>query len=159
MYSARARITLTLSVFLVAILAAQTKPVTFNRDIAPIIYNNCSSCHRPGEAAPFSLLSFADVSKHGRQIAAVTASRLMPPWKADAGSYPFRDERRLSAEQISLLGEWVKQGMPEGNAKDAPVAPKVASGWMLGEPDLVIEIPAGYHVPADGPDIYRNIAV
>jgi hypothetical protein len=115
MRSSRVRLTLAISLFVAAILPAQTKPVTFNRDIAPIIYNSCSSCHRPGEAAPFSLLSFADVSKHGRQIAAVTASRLMPPWKADASSYPFRDERRLSAEQLSLLGEWVKQGMPEGN--------------------------------------------
>ena len=63
-----------------------SKSVTFNHDIAPIIYGNCSSCHRPGEAAPFSLLSFADVSKRGRLIATVTSSRVMPPWKADAGS-------------------------------------------------------------------------
>jgi hypothetical protein len=136
-----------------------SKPVTFSHDIAPIIYDNCSSCHRPGEAAPFSLLSFADVSKRGRLIATVTASRVMPPWKAEAGSYAFRDERRLSESQVALIGEWVKQGMPEGNPKDAPPAPKFSSGWMLGEPDLVVEMPAGFHVPADGPDIYRNIAI
>jgi len=149
--------------FLVALYAqapAKTAhAVTFNRDIAPIIYTNCSSCHRPGEAAPFPLLSFADVAKRGRLIATVTSTRLMPPWKAEQGSYAFRDERRLTDSQIALIGEWVKAGMPEGDAKDAPVAPKFTSGWMLGQPDLVVEMPAGFHVPADGPDIYRNIAV
>lgn len=133
--------------------------VTFNKQIAPIIYNNCSSCHRPGEAAPFSLLSYADVQKRGKTIAAVTTARFMPPWKADETAYRFRDERRLKDSEIALIQEWVKQGMPEGKAGDAPAPPKFSSGWMLGEPDLVIELPAAYHVPADGPDIYRNIAV
>jgi len=136
-----------------------SKTVSFNRDIAPIIYSNCSSCHRPGEAAPFSLLSYSDVSKRGRTIAAVTASRIMPPWKAETASYAYRDQRRLTNDQIALIAEWVKQGMPEGDRKDAPAPPKFASGWMLGEPDLVVEMPAPFHVPADGPDIYRNIAV
>src|SRR5580704_7113949 len=137
--------------------AAQT--VTFNKDIAPIVYNNCASCHRPGEAAPFSLLSYQDVSKRGRIIASVTQSRFMPPWKAEATSYPFRDERRLKDSEIALVQQWVKQGMPEGKPSNAPAPPKFASGWMLGEPDLVVEMPAAYHVPADGPDIYRNIAL
>ncbi|HWF09646.1 MAG TPA: cytochrome c, partial [Bryobacteraceae bacterium] len=80
---------------LAAPFAAAQTPVTFNKQIAPIIYNNCSSCHRPGEAAPFSLLSYQDVAKKARLIAAVTASRYMPPWKAEPGSYAFKDERRL----------------------------------------------------------------
>ena len=138
-------------------LSAQT--VTFNKDIAPIVYSNCASCHRPGEAAPFSLLSYQDVSKRGRIIASVTQSRFMPPWKAEETSYPFRDERRLKDSEIALIQQWVKQGMPEGKPSDAPPPPKFASGWMLGEPDLVVEMPAAYHVPADGPDIYRNIAI
>jgi hypothetical protein len=136
---------------------AQT--VTFNKDIAPIVYNNCASCHRPGEAAPFSLLSYQDVSKRGRIIASVTQSRFMPPWKAEETSFPFRDERRLKDNEIALIQQWVKQGMPEGKPSDAPPPPKYASGWMLGEPDLIVEMPAAYHVPADGPDIYRNIAI
>jgi len=139
------------------LLPAQS--VTFNKQIAPIVYNNCSSCHRPGEAAPFSLLSYQDVMKRGRTIASVTAARFMPPWKAEAGSYAFKDERRLKDSEIALIEEWVKQGMPEGKAGDAPAPPKFASGWMLGEPDLIVEMPAAYHVKADGPDIYRNIAV
>lgn len=141
------------------LLAAQGQKVTFNKEIAPIIYKNCSSCHRPGEAAPFPLLSYQDVAKKGKLIATVTAARFMPPWKAEPGSYSFKDERRLNADEIALIADWVKDGMPEGKPGDAPAAPKFASGWMLGEPDLVIEMPAAYHVPADGPDIYRNIAV
>ena len=82
----------------------------------------------------------------------------MPPWKAEAGSYAFKDERRLKDGEIALIQTWVKQGMPEGD-NAAPAPPKFASGWMLGEPDLIVEMPAAYHVPADGPDIYRNIAV
>jgi hypothetical protein len=133
--------------------------VTFNKQIAPIIYKNCSSCHRAGEAAPFSLLSYGDVSKRAKTIASVTAARFMPPWKAQEGSYGFKDERRLKDSEIALIQEWVKQGMPEGKDAPAPDPPKFASGWMLGEPDLIVEMPAGYHIPADGPDIYRNIAI
>src|ERR1019366_963164 len=136
-----------------ACFSVSGQTVTFNKQIAPIIYNNCSSCHRPGEAAPFSLLSYAGVSKKGKIIASVTAAHFMPPWKAEAGSYAFKDERRLTDSQIALIGDWVKEGMPEGKPNDAPAPPKFASGWMLGEPDLVVEMPTAYHVPADGPDI------
>jgi mono/diheme cytochrome c family protein len=144
-----------------ALIPADEAPgqmVTFNRQIAPIIYNNCSSCHRPGEAAPFSLLSYQDISKRARTIASVTAARFMPPWKAESGSYPFQDERRLQDTDIALIQAWVKQGMPEGN-EPAPAPPKFASGWILGEPNLIVEMPAAFHVPADGPDIYRNMAL
>src|SRR5438093_2683796 len=138
--------------------AAPGAPATFNRDIAPIIHRNCSSCHRPGEAAPFPLLTYPDVTKKGKMIAKVTASHLMPPWKAESASYSYRDERRLTETEIALIQEWVKANMPEGSG-EKPEPPKFASGWMLGEPDLVVEMPAAYHVPADGPDIYRNIAL
>jgi hypothetical protein len=134
------------------------QPVTFNRQIAPIVYNNCSSCHRPGEAAPFSLLSYQDVMKKGRIIAVATSSRLMPPWKAEPASYPYRDERRLADSEIALIQQWVRDGMPEGPGP-RPEAPKFESGWQLGPPDLIVEMPAAYHVPADGADIYRNIAI
>lgn len=139
--------------------AATDTPVTFNKDIAPIIYKNCSSCHRPGEAAPFSLLSYADVLRKAKTIARATASHLMPPWKAEPASFAYRDERRLTDAQIALIQNWVKQGTREGNASDKIKPPKFASGWQLGEPDLVVEVPSAFHVPADGPDIYRNIAV
>ena len=133
--------------------------VTFNHDIAPIIYQNCSTCHRPDEAAPFSLLSYHDVQRKAKTIGRVTASREMPPWKAEPASYEYRDERRLTTNQIALIQQWVAAGMPEGDASEKPEPPKFTSGWLLGEPDLVVEMPAAFHVPADGPDIYRNIPV
>ncbi|HSU53130.1 MAG TPA: hypothetical protein VLT36_03640 [Candidatus Dormibacteraeota bacterium] len=149
----------TLAVLLNGSMAMCYASVTFNHDVAPVLYQNCTYCHRPGEAAPFSLLSYRDAEKKGKTIAKVTASRTMPPWKAEAASYPYRDERRLTDAQIALLQAWVKDGMPEGDPAEKPEPPKFASGWQLGEPDLVVEMPAAYHVPADGPDIYRNIAV
>src|SRR2546429_798137 len=146
------------ALLLAAPLVVQSDMVTFNQQIAPIIYRNCSACHRPGEAAPFALLSYADVVKKGKQIGKVTAAHVMPPWKAEPASYAYRDERRLSEEEIALIQAWLNQGMPEGSGKK-PEPPQFASGWRLGEPDLVVEMPVAYHVPADGPDIYRNIAV
>lgn len=139
--------------------AAKLPAVTFDKEIAPIIYNNCSSCHRPGEAAPFSLLSYGDVAKRGKLIATVTKSRYMPPWKAEHSSFSFQDERRLADREIALIDQWVKEGMQEGTASDLPPAPKFASGWQLGEPDMIVELPTAFKVPADGADIYRNIAV
>jgi hypothetical protein len=133
--------------------------VTFNRNVAPIIYNHCSSCHRPGEAAPFSLLSYQDVVKKGKTIARATHERIMPPWKPEDGSFTFRDDRHLSEDQIATVQAWVNAGMPEGNPAEKPATPTFTSGWALGQPDMIVEMPAAYHVPADGPDIYRNIAV
>src|ERR1043166_7338078 len=95
-------------VLLLAPVLCCAQTVTFNQQIAPIIYYNCSGCHRPGEAAPFSLLSYRDVLQKGRLIAAVTSSHQMPPWKAEPASYPYRDERRLSDAQIALIQQWVK---------------------------------------------------
>jgi len=141
-----------------AAVAISAASVTFNHDVAPVIYRNCSPCHRPGEAAPFSLLSYEDTKKKAKMIAKVTGSRLMPPWKAEPASYSYRDERRLTEAEIALLKDWVEAGMSEGTGPK-PVPPTFASGWRLGEPDLVVEMPAAYHVPADGPDIYRNLAV
>src|SRR5260370_39964010 len=113
--------------------------VTFNRDVAPIIYHNCASCHRPGEAAPFPLLSYQDTAKKGKQIAKVTSSRFMPPWKPETASFPYRDERRLADNEIALIQDWVSQGMPEGRAADRQPPPTFASGWQLGGPDLVVQ--------------------
>ena len=143
---------------LAAPAGAASSQVTFNNHIAPIIYRNCSGCHRPGEAAPFALLSYDDVQKKGKTITKAVVSHAMPPWKAEPASFPYRDERRLAEQEIGLIESWVKEGMPEG-AGPKPEPPKFASGWLLGEPDLVVEMPAAFHVPGDGPDIYRNIPV
>src|SRR5580658_1666217 len=100
--------------------AANAATPTFNKDIAPILYNNCATCHRPGEVAPFSLLTYADAARKAGLLATVTEKRVMPPWKAEPGYGSFANERRLSEHQIALIRDWAKAGAPEGEAKDKP---------------------------------------
>jgi mono/diheme cytochrome c family protein len=138
---------------------AAGKGVTFTETIAPIVYANCVTCHRPGEAAPFSLISYEDVAKRGALIAKVTAARYMPPWHATHGYGEFAGERRLTDQQIAAIGEWVKQGMPKGDSAKMPRLPEYADGWHLGKPDLIVEMPVGYDVPAAGPDQFRNFVI
>jgi mono/diheme cytochrome c family protein len=133
--------------------------VTFSEHIAPIIFNNCTTCHRPGQAAPFALMNYNDVKKRGALIAGVTQVRYMPPWHAAHGFGEFMDERRLSDEQIQLIATWVKSGMVEGDPNKLPPMPKFTEGWYLGKPDLVVTMPKGFALPASGPDIYRNFVV
>jgi tetratricopeptide (TPR) repeat protein len=130
--------------------------VTFNRNIAPIIYKNCSPCHRPGESGPFSLLSYEDVKRHASQIADVTKRRFMPPWLPEKGYGEFEDERRLTDKEITLIGQWVQQGAKLGPAAHAPVPPKFSSQWQLGPPDMILHVSHPYEVPADGNEIFWN---
>jgi Tfp pilus assembly protein PilF len=130
--------------------------VTFNRDIAPIIFQSCSTCHRPGEAAPFSLLTYSDVRKHARQIADVTKSRVMPPWLPEPQKLKFADEMRLSEDEINLIQTWVAQGEAEGNPAGLPPQPKFVEGWRLGEPDLVLKADKPFVLPPQGTDTYWN---
>ena len=129
---------------------------TFNRDIAPIIFHSCSTCHRPGEAAPFSLLSYSDVKKHARQIAEVTQSRAMPPWLPEPQELKFADELRLSDGEIGLIKRWAEQGAVEGNPANLPAEPKFAEGWRLGKPDLILTASKPFTLPAEGTDTYWN---
>jgi hypothetical protein len=140
-------------------MALANQPLTFYHDVAPIIYNRCAPCHHPGQAAPFDLLSYADVQKHARQIRSVVEQRIMPPWLPDAADGPFLGQRSLSTEQIATIQHWVEQGEPEGSASDAPIAPKWVEGWQLGTPDLVIRMAEPYGLPADGPDVYRSFVI
>jgi tetratricopeptide (TPR) repeat protein/mono/diheme cytochrome c family protein len=130
--------------------------VTFNRDIAPIIFQSCARCHRPGESGPFSLLTYDDVKKHARQIAVVTRDRVMPPWLPEPQSLKFADEMRLSDDEIAAIKKWVDAGTPEGNPADLPPQPKWVEGWQLGEPDLVLKAEKSYQLPAGGSDMYWN---
>ncbi len=129
--------------------------VTFSENVAPIIYHRCTGCHRPGEAAPFSLITYEDVAKRGKLIAMVTESRLMPPWRAEPASYPYKDSRRLSDSELATVQAWVKEGMPKGDAAKIPAPPKFPDGWQLGTPDLIVKMEKGFNVPAEGADIYR----
>jgi mono/diheme cytochrome c family protein len=133
--------------------------VAFSKDIAPIVFNNCTSCHRPGEVAPFALMNYADVSRHSHEIADLTGSHQMPPWKPAEGYGDFVGARRLTEQQIDLIQQWVKAGKPEGDPADLPAMPKFTSGWALGEPDMVVRMPEAFTLRADGPDQYRVFVI
>jgi len=143
--------------------AAQSQPadsnppqVTFNRDIAPIVFHACANCHRPGESAPFSLLTYADVKKHARQIAEVTRTRNMPPWLPAPQELKFADEMRLPDAEIALIQKWVDDGEVEGAAPDLPPQPKFVDGWQLGAPDLILTAEKPFVLPPQGTDTYWN---
>ena len=152
--------TLKTSILLAALSFGGAKAqVTFSENVAPIIYNRCTACHRPGEAAPFPLMNYDDVAKHGRLIAAVTASRIMPPWQAEPAAYEYKDSRRLTDAELKTIQAWVKQGMPKGDLSKVPALPKFTDGWQLGTPDLVLKMERGFTVPAEGADIYRYMRI
>ena len=130
--------------------------VTFDRDIAPILFRSCAQCHRPGESAPFSLLNYSDAKRHARQIAEVTRSRAMPPWLPVPQELKFANELRLSDPEIELMSRWVEQGSVEGNAADLPAAPKFVEGWHLGKPDLILTATKPLVLPPQGTDTYWN---
>ncbi len=130
--------------------------VTFNGDIAPILFRSCAICHHPGEAGPFALLSYADAKARARQIATVTAKRFMPPWLPEPQELKFADELRLSEDQIALIQKWVEEGASEGAPGDLPPAPHFVPGWQLGQPDKIIEAEKPYTLPASGSDMYWN---
>src|SRR5262249_18291747 len=112
--------------------APREKNVTFNRDVAPILFDHCSSCHRPGEAAPFSLLTYEDDRRRYKQIGDVTRRRFMPPWQPTPGHGDFLSDRRLTDAEIQTFADWVKADAPRGEAIDLPPSPKFVDGWQLG---------------------------
>src|SRR5262249_14457807 len=133
--------------------------LTFNKDIAPLVLKNCAPCHRAGQAAPFDLLTYEDVKKHAKDVARVTASRYMPPWLLEPGLGEFLGERRLTADQIGVMQQWLEEGAIEGAASSRPPAPQWTEGWLIGKPDLVITMPKPYSLPAEGRDVYRNFVI
>ena len=139
-------------------LLAAEKPA-FNRDIAPILFQECVECHHTGGVGPFSLTSYREVKKRANTILSVTKDRLMPPWPPEAGHGEFLGERRLTDAQIATIAQWAKAGMVEGLARDLPPLPKFRDDWQLGEPDLVVTPPKAFQLPADGPDVYRNLVM
>lgn len=122
---------------------------TFTKDVAPILYENCTSCHRPGEVAPMPLQSYEEARPWARAIKQKVMSREMPPWFADPRFGKFRNDRRLSSEQIDTITRWVDGGAPKGDPADLPPPPKFAAGWQGGEPDHVFVMPE-FTVPAEG---------
>lgn len=138
--------------------ARDSAAVTFARHVAPIVFEKCSCCHHPGEAAPFSLLTYDDVRSHAEQIVEVTQKRFMPPWLPSEGQGVFVGARRLTDRELQTLEQWVDAGAPRGDGSDLPPTPVFADGWQSGAPDLVLEIPA-YELAAQGADVFRNFVV
>ena len=135
------------------------KDVTFTRDVAPIFYKNCAECHRPGEAAPMSLLSFKEARPWAKSIKEKVATKQMPPWHADPKHGEFSNDRRLSQAQIDTISAWVDQGAKEGNPKDLPAPPKFIDGWIIGKPDVVLTMPNEFTLEASGPDEYQYFEI
>jgi len=132
---------------------------TFSKDIAPIIYKHCASCHRPGEIAPMSLLSYDEVRPWAAAIRSKVATGAMPPWHSAAPRGQFSNDRRLTDGEKDLIMRWVAGGAPKGNAKDQPPLPVFEDNWEIGKPDAIITMPEPYVVPASGVLAYQNITV
>ena len=121
---------------------------TFTRDVAPIVFERCTPCHRQGGSAPFSLESYDDVSSRASQIVQVTSSRYMPPWLPEPGYGEFVDQRILDERELGVLARWAEGGTPEGDARALPSHREWVDGWELGEPDLAVEMAEPFDLPA-----------
>jgi hypothetical protein len=146
----------TLLVFITARTAQTTAASpTFTKDVAPILYKHCASCHRPGDIAPMSLLTYEQARPWAKAIREQVASGQMPPWHAAESHGTFSNDRRLSEQEKATLIAWVGSGAPKGEAKDLPPAPKFTDGWEIGTPDAVISMPKPYAVPGEGTIDYQ----
>jgi peroxiredoxin len=133
--------------------------VTYAGDVAAILQNRCQSCHRPGEVAPFSLLSYDDARGHAAMIAEVVDDRRMPPWHADPRYGHFRNDRHLTPRERATLLAWVEQGTPLGDPAALPPPRTFPQGWQIGTPDIIFELPEPQTVAAQGtiPYIYVRV--
>jgi hypothetical protein len=153
-----------LSASAVGVVASPQAPAagdvpTFSRDVAPILYAKCVGCHRPGEVAPMSLITFSEVRPWAKSIREKVASRVMPPWHADTRYGKFRNDLSLPQREIDTLIRWVDGGAPEGNPAQMPKLPAFAEGWQIGTPDQVFEMSSEYEVPARGTIDYQYFEV
>jgi hypothetical protein len=146
--------------FTVAASAATSpKPVTFHKDVLPVLQKNCQTCHRPGEAAPMSFQTYQETRPWAKAIKQAVANKLMPPWFADPAHGKWANDRTMSPQDIATLVNWADSGAREGSAKDAPPPIQWTTGWGIGKPDHVVEMPAAYSVPADGTIDYQYVVL
>ena len=153
---------LTLGVVAVVIAPAaggQDAP-TFSKDVAPILYKNCVACHRPGEMGPMSLLTYADARPWAKSIRERVATRAMPPWFADPQFGRFSNNPSLNTKDIDTIVAWADGGAPQGSPKDMPALPaNMVEGWQIGTPDVVVEMPEEFQIPATGTINYKTYNV
>ena len=143
--------------------AAENDAVAFTRDVAPIFAESCMTCHRPGEIAPMSLLTYEESRPWARSIKREVVSGAMPPWHADPAYGESSNDRRLSEKEVQIIVDWVDAGAPRGNPEDLPELPEFLEGWqlspVLGPPDAIFQMEEDFIVPASGPDLNPNIEV
>lgn len=132
---------------------------TFSKDVAPILFKNCASCHRPGDIAPMPLMTYAQTRPWAKAIREQVATGQMPPWHATQAHGTFANDRRLSDHEKETLLRWVDGGAPQGNAKDLPPTPQFSDGWEIGKPDVVFTMPTAYEVPESGEIAYQYFQV
>lgn len=140
------------------VVASNSAAPTFSRDVAPLLRQHCSECHRPGGAAPFSLLTYDDVRPRAREIVAAASTRQMPPWKAAGPAGQFVSDRRLSSSDVAMLQAWLQNGAARGDG-DVPPSTRPSSAWQLGPPDMVVTLESPYRLPAGGSDRLRNFVI
>src|ERR1051325_2908126 len=133
--------------------------LTYSKHIAPIFMKNCMSCHRQGEIAPMALTSYKEIRPWARSIREKIITKEMPPWHADPAHGKWANDRRMAQSDIDTIVKWIDAGAPEGNPKDLPPMPKFATGWQIGEPDVIFYMPAEYSVPAEGAVAYQYFTV
>ena len=148
-----------LSVFSVALASAATTQVTFYKDVLPVLQKNCQTCHRPGEAAPMSLLTYDQARPWAKSIKQAVLTKKMPPWFADEHFGKFSNDRSLAQTDVDTLVNWVDAGAPAGNSADAPKPIDWVEGWRIGKPDVVLSMTEPFNVPASGTIDYQYIVV
>jgi hypothetical protein len=137
----------------ISTMAAQSpapSEITFSRDVAPILFEHCLHCHRPGEVAPFSMLTYAAVRPWARAIRQQVLTRRMPPWFLESESGSFQNSNELTEKELQILASWVDGGASEGKPSDMPPPPQFGAGWEIGTPDLVVKMTEPYRIPAGG---------
>ncbi len=146
-------------VFLLTGALCSAKDITYYKDVAPIVQSRCQECHRPGEAAPMSLLTYKDVRPWAKAIKSAVLSKKMPPWFADEAHGEFSNDRRLSESELKTLAAWVDGGAKEGDPADGPKPHQFSEGWTIGKPDVVLEMPTEVKIPASGKIEYTYVVV
>ncbi len=139
--------------------SAQSRGVTYTKDVAPILYKACVECHRPSMFAPMSLLTYEETRPWARAIRSRVIKREMPPWTAEGPHGVFKNDPRLTDEEIATIARWVDAGAPRGDERDLPPPPTFAEGWSIGTPDQVFRMTEAFEVPAEGAIPYQHIRV
>ena len=143
----------------VAAMSGSLPRTTFTKDIAPIFHQRCAECHRAGEVAPMSLLTYSEARPWAKAIKQVVLQRSMPPWLANPQYGHFRNDRRLTQKEVDTIVAWVDAGAPEGAFEDMPAIPHFETGWTIGKPDMVVSLENEVDVPAEGVIPYKYFRV